>query len=103
VTRNGGGGRGGIAGRSGGSRPWVEAVAPGLMDLRAGRWMGGGGALGGWVAFWALLVWRWDRVVAAPGAGAEERVALGTLLLVGTVSLAWPALRRRLTHHQEAG
>jgi peptide/nickel transport system permease protein len=59
----------------------MAALLPGLPQLLAGRRASGGYALFLWVGFLALLITRWDRVVAAPGGALDQRVALATLLL----------------------
>ena len=56
---------------------------------------GAGAALTLAVCFWVILVWRWDQVVAAPGGGLEERLALATLILMGMASLTWAWWWRR--------
>jgi peptide/nickel transport system permease protein len=59
----------------------MAALLPGLPQLLAGRRASGGYALFLWVGLLALLVTRWNRVVASFGGALDERVALATLLL----------------------
>ena len=65
----------------------LSVVLPGAPQLLAGRVGTGLAALVVWVGLLAVLVLRWERVVAAPGGSLDDRVALATLV-VGLVT-AW--------------
>jgi peptide/nickel transport system permease protein len=67
----------------------LAAVFPGLPQLLAGRLAAGGYAAFLWLALVTLVVWRWERVAAAPGGALDHRIALLTLVLVAGVTWAW--------------
>ncbi len=72
---------------------WLSVPFPGLAQLRSGRW-GWAIPLAGWVMLIVLAAFRWERVMAAPGGGVEDRVAL--LTLVALLILIWGASFRDL-------
>jgi len=61
--------------------PLLSALLPGAPQLLAGRLLAGGAGLLLWGSLLALLVWRWERVLAAVGGGLDHRVALATVAL----------------------
>ncbi len=68
----------------------LSALLPGAPQLAAGRWGTGGFALLTWLASWAVLLLRFERVVAAVVVGGtDDRVALVTLVLALFGSWAW--------------
>jgi peptide/nickel transport system permease protein len=87
--------------RPGGPLSWLHLVVPGSAELREGKRLTGTALVTLWTGFWVILLWRWDRVLAAPERGMEGGLALTTLFLMGVGSLAWSPFRREWRRRRE--
>jgi peptide/nickel transport system permease protein len=74
----------------------LSVVAPGLPQLLAGRWGGGGLALLVWTGVWWILLTRPERILEAVGGGWDAQLAAATLFvgLVGSWFWSWRDLAR---------
>lgn len=71
------------------SRQHLSILLPGLPQIIAGRRASGGFALGVWILLIGILLFRWERVAAAPAGPLDHRVAFGVLLLGSAWVWGW--------------
>ena len=61
--------------------PLLSAVLPGAPQLLAGRLGAGLAALLVWAGLLGVVIFRWDRVRAAPAGSLDDRIALAAVLI----------------------
>jgi peptide/nickel transport system permease protein len=62
---------------------------PGLPQILKGKVLEGGFCLFLWLSILAVLVFRYDRIVQAPGGSLDDWIALGALVVAGAAAWFW--------------